>query len=163
MSEEPGEAPSAEQAEAEAAQNAGDTAIDTAEHNEAEVAADDQGDGGEGTGEERGGEEEAGIGAEEDGGGEDKDDEREDEDAVLAQRDKLIKLASRLTEADPADIAAVRAILDALMSKWDNIEVPQIVLGAEQSLGMIVRRLRKNDDDELATQATRLYDMYRSE
>jgi hypothetical protein len=33
----------------------------------------------------------------------------------------------------------------------------------ERSLGMIVRRLRKHEDEKLANLASRLFDMYQSE
>jgi hypothetical protein len=84
---------------------------------------------------------------------------QEPEDPVFALRDKLIRI---LDHTSP-DLADARDILDALMSKWDNIEVPQIVLQGKESLGMIVRRLRKHADEELATRAGRLYTMYQNE
>ena len=83
----------------------------------------------------------------------------QDEDPIITQRDRLRKIIAE----DPVDLPAARAILDALVEKWDNVEVEQIVLGAEHSLGMVVRRLRKHEDEELATRAGRLYDMYKSE
>lgn len=156
----------AEQVEPDVAEDSGAAAMDT-ERAERDAVADDPGevDGDqEGNRDQR--DEDADIRAQEEdevGGGDDKEDEREDEDAVLAQRDKLRKIESRIAQAEPADMEHVSAILDALMSKWDSIEVPQIVLGGEHSLGMIVRRLRKHEDEELATRASRLYDMYRSE
>ena len=85
--------------------------------------------------------------------------EKEPADPVFALRDKLLRI---LDDTSP-DLKEAGDILDALMSKWDNIEVPQIVLNAENSLGMIVRRLRKREDEELATRAGRLYDMYQTE
>jgi hypothetical protein len=78
---------------------------------------------------------------------------------VFALRDKLIRI---LDDTSP-DLTEARDILDALMSKWDDIEVPQIVLPGKESLGMIVRRLRKHEDEELATRAGRLYGMYQTE
>jgi hypothetical protein len=85
--------------------------------------------------------------------------EDQEEDPIITQRDRLRKIIAE----DPVDLPAARAILDALVEKWDNVEVEQIVLGAEHSLGMVVRRLRKHEDEDLATRAGRLYDMYRSE
>jgi hypothetical protein len=97
------------------------------------------------------------------------------EDAVFAQRDRLESLLA----AEEPDIEAVCGILDALMGKWNDIQVKQVVLGPpftegdvermfiktipERSLGMIVRRLRKHEDEKLANLASRLFDMYQSE
>ena len=99
-------------------------------------------------------------GADEEGGQDKKDaEEAEDEDPVFAQRDKLKKFM----ETEPPDLVSAYGILDALTEKWDKIEPFQIVLGAEQSLGMLVRQLRKHSDDEIQTRAERLYGMYKSE
>ena len=97
------------------------------------------------------------------------------EDAVFEQRDRLESLLA----AEEPDIEAVCGILDALMGKWNDIQVKQVVLGPpftegdvermfiktipERSLGMIVRRLRKHEDEKLANLASRLFDMYQSE
>ena len=97
------------------------------------------------------------------------------EDAVFAQRNRLERL---LAEEEP-DIEAACGILDALMGKWNDIQAKQVVLGPpftegdvermfiktipERSLGMIVRRLRKHEDEKLANLASRLFDMYQSE
>lgn len=102
----------------------------------------------------------AADGAEEEGG-QDKEEteEAEDEDPVFAQRDKLRKYM----EHEPPNLESAYGILDALFEKWENVEPKQIVLGAEQSLGMLVRRLRKHSDEEIQIRAGRLYDMYRIE
>jgi len=83
----------------------------------------------------------------------------EHEDAVLAQRDKL----TSIMDMEAPDLESASAILDALMSKWDNIDVKQIVDGAKKSLGMVMRRLRKHSNEELSTRANRLFEMYRDE
>ena len=99
------------------------------------------------------------VGAEDAEAGEGGEVEKEPEDPVFALRDKLIRI---LDDTSP-DLTQARDILDALMEKWDNIDVPQIVLPGKESLGMIVRRLRKHEDEELATRAGRLYGMYQTE
>ena len=114
-------------------------------------AAPEDGEGGEGA--------EDAVGAEDTEAAEGGEVAHEPEDPVFALRDKLIRI---LDDTSP-DLTEARDILDALMSKWDNIEVPQIVLPGTESLGMIVRRLRKHADEELATRAGRLYTMYQNE
>ena len=80
-----------------------------------------------------------------------------DADPVFSQRDKLRKIM----DDEPADLLAANGILDALMERIDDLEPPQIVLDREESLGMLVRRLRKHPDEDLATRAGNLYSLFR--
>jgi len=80
-----------------------------------------------------------------------------DADPVFSQRDKLRKIM----DDETPDLVAANGILDALMERIDDLESPQIVLDREESLGMLVRRLRKHPDEDLATRAGNLYSLFR--
>ena len=80
-----------------------------------------------------------------------------DADPVFSQRDKLRKIM----DDETPDLLAANGILDALMERIDDLESPQIVLNREESLGMLVRRLRKHPDEDLATRAGNLYSLFR--
>jgi hypothetical protein len=82
-----------------------------------------------------------------------------DPDPVFSQRDKLRKIM----DDETPDLLAANGILDALMERIAYLESPQIVLDREESLGMLVRRLRKHPDEDLATRAGNLYSLFRSQ
>lgn len=68
------------------------------------------------------------------------------ESGVFQMRDKL----QRLMEAEDPDVAAAVGILESFVDMYDNVTVKDIVWGQHDSLGMLVRKLRKHSDDEIS-------------
>ncbi|EKX54260.1 hypothetical protein GUITHDRAFT_150204 [Guillardia theta CCMP2712] len=78
------------------------------------------------------------------------------ESGALAMRNKLHKIV----DAKDVDLASAYNILDALQNMWDSVSVRDIVIGEYKSLGMLVRRLRKHEDEQMQKKAGILHTRY---